>query len=259
MDKSPVLATSSSKLEEYDIRLVKIVFVFCLMVVIIFCVLVFCMMKANRGSGENSNVGFRATKIKQLQCRHTCFVNNNLCNSVFDKTWNRDRHEMNLNVHPNCQNSQCTCLSYHHLLGIATAQVEHLKADGPPLAKRRASVGASVSRTSSNNNDADDGDEPEFEPTLKRPRSSLVTPKLSNAEVVLNNAVALIKSLQPRSGARRPLIATLFDGVTQVDTASLLGVDERTVRRAVAGSRVDGKISNRFFAVIYESIRWRFR
>jgi hypothetical protein len=110
------------------------------------CLFVFCMMRANRGQGENPFVGYRVSKNVQLQCRHSCSVNNRPCNVVCNENWNRDEHEKNPNVHPNCENSPCTVPAYHERLARAKAAVAQLEADGPPLPKRRASVGATVSR-----------------------------------------------------------------------------------------------------------------
>jgi hypothetical protein len=53
----------------------------------------------------------------------------------------------------------------------------------------------------------------------------------------MSNAVGLIKQLQERSGARRPLIAVLFTGVKQERAATALGLSRTTIQRAFADSR----------------------
>lgn len=149
---------------------------------------------------------------------------------------------LNLNVHPECENSLCTALAHHEQLGLATEQVQQLRAYGPPVAKRRASVGANVSRA---NNDDDSGDEPPRFSSItsngpKRRRSNATESKPSDAEIVLSNAVTLINELQLRSGARRPLIAALFDGVSQQFASTTTGLSRSTIQRASKQSR-DGK------------------
>jgi hypothetical protein len=128
---------------------------------------------------------------------------------------------------------------HHEQLADARAQLDQMKIDGPPRARRLSSLGAGASRA---NDDNDDGDEAVSDRSIstnssKRRRSNASEPKPSDAEIVMSNAVGLIKQLQERSGARRPLIAALFSGVNQERAASALGVADRTIRRAFADAR----------------------
>jgi hypothetical protein len=79
------------------------------------------------------------------------------CNAVFNDVSNRNRHEKNDNLHPNCENSTCTTLSvrHHEQLADARAQLDQMKIDGPPRARRLSSLGAGASRA--NDDDNDDG------------------------------------------------------------------------------------------------------
>jgi hypothetical protein len=111
MDNSANTPTSSSNFEEYNIRVFVIVGVCFLLAFAMYCVLAFSMTRATVGQGENSVVAFRKTKTTQHQCRHTCRVNNDTCNAVFNDVSNRNRHEKNDNLHPNCENSTCDITS----------------------------------------------------------------------------------------------------------------------------------------------------
>jgi hypothetical protein len=249
MDNAENRATSDSNFEEYNIRVFRIATVCVLAVVAMYFLLVFCMLKGNRGQGENSLVGFRKTKNVQCQCRHTCRVNNSTYNAIFNDKSNRNRHEKNPKQRPNCQNSTCTTMRHHEQLEEAREQAEQLEQAGPPVARRLSSLASYASQAT--NDDDDEGGAREILSiplnSTKRRRKNASEPKLSDPVIVMNNAIGLINELQQRSGARRPLIAALFSGVQQESAAAAIGCGLRTVQRAFAESR-DGNtaISNLF-------------
>jgi hypothetical protein len=206
MDNAENRATSDSNFEEYNIRVFQIAAV-CL--VVLFAMAVYallCMLKASRGQGENSFVGFRPTNVVQLQCRHTCRVNSSTCNAIFNTVSNRNRHEKNSNQHPNCQNSTCTTMRHHEQVEEAREQAEQLEQAGPPIARRLSSLGSYASRAAANYCDDDGGTREILSIPMnstKRRRKNASEPKLSDPEIVMNNAIGLINELQQRSGARR--------------------------------------------------------
>jgi hypothetical protein len=74
----------------------------------------------------------------------------------------------------------------------------------------------------------------------------------------MNNAIGLINELQQRSGARRPLIAALFNGVKQESAAAVIGVDVRTIQRAFAESR-DGNTAIPNLFLFNDYVRYHVR
>jgi hypothetical protein len=131
MDDAENRASSDSNVEDYNLRIYTMFVALVLVGFITAFVLAFCMVKGNRGLGENSLVGFRKTKNVQYQCRHTCRVNSSTCNAIFNDKSNRNRHEKNPNQHPNCEHSTCTTMR-HHELEEAREQAEQLEQAGPP-------------------------------------------------------------------------------------------------------------------------------
>jgi hypothetical protein len=248
MDDAENRASSDSNVEDYNLRIYTMFVALVLVGFITAFVLAFCMVKGNRGLGENSLVGFRKTKNVQYQCRHTCRVNSSTCNAIFNDKSNRNRHEKNPNQHPNCEHSTCTTMRHHEQLEEAREQAEQLEQAGPPVARRLSSLASYASQVT---NDDDEGGAREILSvplnSTKRRRKNASEPKLSDPVIVMNNAVGLINELQQRSGARRPLIAALFSGVQQESAAAAIGCGLRTVQRAFAESR-DGNtaISNLF-------------
>lgn len=240
MDNSANTPTSSSNFEEYNIRVFVIVCICLLVAFAMVLYTLFCMMRATVGQGENSFVGFRATNTTSHQCRHTCPVNNKECRALLATQSDLNRHEKNVNVHSSCSRSACTVLEYHDTLDAALAYAEQLKKEGPPRARRLSSLGAGSSRA--NYDDDGSGDEAVSDRSIstngtKRRRRNASEPKSSDAEIVMNNVVDLIKDLQPRSGARRPLIAALFSGVNQEHAAAALDMSRSTIQRAFADAR----------------------
>lgn len=86
----------------------------------------------------------------------------------------------------------------------------------------------------------------QFRLSTRNDAAATSKPKSYDEEIAMSNAVKnLINALQLRSGARRPLIAALFNGVNQQAAAAALGVSRSTIQRAFADSRDgDTAISN---------------